>query len=303
VNDLALRPVKGTAYGTGRVAIVDENGAVDTVVGNLSDCVYVNGTSGPCFDPTQLPGYSDGESPSGVVDGANTNFGLAGQPAPPASLLLFRNGMVQKQGSDYTLTGSVVQYAAGAIPQPGDTLMAWYRLPPTASSPVGAGLSLPDGNGSSNGVIIYPTLSAQVICGANGTSTSATILTSLGTCTIPGNFLNPGDRVEVRFLFSHGGTSGTFTYLVKWGSTAMIQRTGGINDAMISGRADASITSGNTQIAAESYGTVLTLLPGLTSATDSNANPITIGFQAAGASDPVGLVSYTVIRYPAISHP
>jgi hypothetical protein len=301
VNDLALRPVKGTAYGTGRVAVVDQNGAVDTVVGNFSDCVYVNGTSGPCFDPTQLPGYSDSEIPSGVVDGANANFGLAGSPTPPSSLILFRNGIVQKQGFDYTLTGSVVQYATASAPQPGDTLMAWYRLPPSASNPQLIGQPLPDG--SFNGVIIYPTLNAQVICSANGTSITSTTLTNLGTCTIPANFLVPGDRVEIRFLFSHGGNTGAFTYLAKWGSTSILQRTGGINDAVVSGRADASITSSATLIASENYGTVLVLLPGIVSAPDSVASPVTIAFQASGASDPVSLVSYTVIRYPAVGHP
>jgi hypothetical protein len=302
VNDLALRPVKGTGYGTGRVAIVDDNGAVDTVAGNFTDCVYVNGTSGPCFDPTQLPGYSDGESPTGVVDGANDTFGLVGQPTPPASLLLFRNGMLQKQGFDYTLSGTVLTYSGGAIPQPGDTLVASYRLPPTASSPVGTNPT-PDSSGSSNGVIIYPTLNAQVICGATGTATQSATLTSLGSCTIPASFLHAGDRVEVRFLFSHSGTAAGISYVVKWGSTAMVQRSGGINDAMISGRADAMVTGGVTQIEAQSYGTVLSLLPLLASASDALTGPIQIDFQAAAGVDTVGLVSYTVVRYPAISHP
>jgi hypothetical protein len=95
VSDLAARPVKGVSYGTGRVATVDDTGAIDTVVGNITDCVYVNGTSGPCFDATQLPGYGDGEIPTGVVDGSNFTFGLAAAPGPVLSLMLFRNGIMQ----------------------------------------------------------------------------------------------------------------------------------------------------------------------------------------------------------------
>ena len=55
LTDLSSRPLKGSSYIPGRVAIVDTTGALETVAGNFNDCVYVNGTSGPCFDPTQLP--------------------------------------------------------------------------------------------------------------------------------------------------------------------------------------------------------------------------------------------------------
>ena len=72
--------------------------------------------------------YVEAETPAGVVDGSNATFTLAGAPSQPSSLSLFRNGVLQQVGSDYTLTGSTVQFLAGAIPQLGDTLMAGYRL-------------------------------------------------------------------------------------------------------------------------------------------------------------------------------
>jgi len=37
------------------------------------------------------------------VDGTNATFALSYAPTPSASLLLFRNGLLQKAGVDYTL--------------------------------------------------------------------------------------------------------------------------------------------------------------------------------------------------------
>jgi len=301
VSDLAARPLKGTSYGTGRVAIVDDTGALDTVVGNTTDCVYVDGTSGPCFDATQLPGYSDGEIPSGVVDGSNYTFGLVAQPGPVQSLQLFRNGIMQQQGFDYTLTGSVIQFASGATPQPTDTITAWYRTPALQGGNLSGGI-IP----VIEAPVTMPTLNAQVICSASGTQTNSTSLTTLGSCTILGGFLLSGDRLDIRFLFSHTGTAGGFSYAVNWGATNIVQRNGGTADALVSGRADASVTGGPTPVAEESYGTILPNLSLLTMAPDSLVTPLTITFQAAignASTDTVSLVNYSVVRFPAISQP
>src|SRR5579883_798732 len=73
------------------------------------------------------PSFSDGETPAGAINGVNTGFSLAHTPNPAASLLLIRNGLVLKQGSDYSLSGSAITFAAAALPQTGDTLLAFYR--------------------------------------------------------------------------------------------------------------------------------------------------------------------------------
>ncbi len=302
VSDLSARPLKGPAYGTGRVAIVDANGDLDTAVGNSTDCVYVSGTSGPCFDATQLPNYSDGESPSGVVDGSNTTFGLAGLPTPAKSLILFRNGIAQMQGFDYALTGSSIQFNAGAGPQPGDTLLAWYRTPSIASQ-LSPEVARADAAGKS---LARSSANIQVICSATGTQTNAIRMTSLGTCTIPAKSLASGDRVEIQSLFAHNGKLNGFTYAVVWGATTAVQRKGGAADARISAKADASVTSVSTEISGASFGTILASLPFFVTARDSNEGPITIDFQAAMSAagrDTMQLVNYTVTRYPAISNP
>lgn len=68
----------------------------------------------------------DGEAPRGVIDGMNAVYGLMAAPSP-ASLHLFRNGVRQKEGVDYALSGAVITFVAAGIPQPGDTLLGDYR--------------------------------------------------------------------------------------------------------------------------------------------------------------------------------
>ena len=73
----------------------------------------VIGTSGTSF--------SDLGTPTGTINGVNDTFTLSVTPNPAASLLLFKNGVLQTGGGvDYTLTGATVVYVAGAIPQTGD---------------------------------------------------------------------------------------------------------------------------------------------------------------------------------------
>ncbi len=82
--------------------------------------------------------FQDAETPGGEVNGVNMDFTLAAMPNPPESLELTRNGLVQKAGLDFTLSGADITFLSGATPQTGDTLLAWYR---TASSSAGGDLS------------------------------------------------------------------------------------------------------------------------------------------------------------------
>lgn len=71
--------------------------------------------------------FADAEVPGGLVDGGNVTFILAAEPSPIGSLILARNGVIQKRGADYNLSGATVTFLSGAIPQAGDLLQAWYR--------------------------------------------------------------------------------------------------------------------------------------------------------------------------------
>ena len=127
VSDLNARPIKGPGFGTNAVALINQNGQIETVVGNPDDCVYVDGTTGPCTAGVNIPAFVNGELPVGVVNGLNATFTLANTPSA-SSLLLFRNGLLVQAGGDYTLTGSTIQFGGAAIPQPLDTLVAQYRV-------------------------------------------------------------------------------------------------------------------------------------------------------------------------------
>lgn len=77
---------------------------------------------------TDIPGgaanYSDNETPIGSIPGSA--FTLAHVPSPAGSLLLVRNGIVQKGGGvDYTLSGASITYTTAMAT--GDTHAAWYR--------------------------------------------------------------------------------------------------------------------------------------------------------------------------------
>lgn len=136
-DELDKRPTKGVTFTPSRTAIVGPTGEIESASGNLSDCVRVDGTSGPCGSVGVVAGFVDGEAPSGLVDGVNSSFTLSGTPEPSSSLLLYRNGLLQKQGLDYNVAGNGIAFAAGAVPQPGDILLATYRVDVVLTSTLG----------------------------------------------------------------------------------------------------------------------------------------------------------------------
>jgi len=283
--DLAQRPLKGVGFGTNAVAVVNDSGQIETAVGDVGNCVFVDGTTGPCSQPT----FADAETPGGTVDGTNNTLTLANTPLG-SSLMLFRNGLYMTPAFDFTLTGSSIQFAPGAIPQPGDTLTAYYRVDTSAQGFI---VSLTSAGGTIH------TVPAQVICSMAGASTSATVFTRLGRCDIPPAALLSGDRLEVRFTFAHSGTSSGFNLQLNWGNTTMLARNGAAQDAAVVGRADAAITAGGAQLNLESWGTVMPFLPAILNAPPQAG--LSVDFQVAlsqAGSDTVTLTNYTVLRYP-----
>ena len=83
-------------------------------------------TTPPEIHLITVPNFVYGETPGGAVDGKNGAFTLANVPSPPASLHLWRNGLLQSAGGDYTLTAFTANFSGASTPQPGDTLLADY---------------------------------------------------------------------------------------------------------------------------------------------------------------------------------
>ncbi|HLK67126.1 MAG TPA: hypothetical protein VKU19_27015 [Bryobacteraceae bacterium] len=357
--DLSARPMKGPGFAPGGVAIVNATGGLETALGSTTDCVHVDGSSGPC-GAAGSSNFVDAESPAGIVDGSNVTFALSAVPNPASSLALYRNGMLQKAGQDFTGNGQTVTFFAADVPQPGDTLLAWYRLsaegdttfvdsdvpagtedganqqfalsavPNPASSLAvfrngllqkanqdftlsGQTLTFTSGatpqpgdtllasyrlsEGGSTSSQGYP--GAQVLCSGTGATTTATALSSMGTCSIPAGLLMPGDRVEVRFDLQHEGSASGFTFEMHWGGTVLAHRTALVSETMATGRVDAGITASGTVLSFQTWGAALEFAPGMAVATDPYAQGLTVDFQgmlSSPSTDTLSLTGFTVVR-------
>jgi hypothetical protein len=281
--DLSQRPTKGPGFGTGAVAVINPGGQVETAVGTLGDCVHVDGTTGPCGGPT--PTFSDAEVPAGAIDGVNTAFTLQNSPSG-GSLLLVRNGLYLTAGADYTLSGNAITFINGAQPQPGDTLMASYRVGPDVS--LAQIRQLP------------ASAVAQVICSGAGHSSTDGVLNSLGGCDIPASAIHTGDRFEVRFTFSKPGTGSAYDVEINWGSTNVLTRHVTAQDPSFTGKAEAAIGASGAQISVESWGVVLPFLPGIVSSPSQDGIHVDfLGRLSTAGTDTLTLTNFTVLHYLA----
>lgn len=68
--------------------------------------------------------FADDETPTGLVNSSNVTFTLALTPSPAASLKLYDNGVLQIQGTDYTIAGATITFTSA--PSTGDLLVAYY---------------------------------------------------------------------------------------------------------------------------------------------------------------------------------
>jgi hypothetical protein len=79
------------------------------------------------------------------MDGSNTVFRLAAGPAPAASLQLYRNGLQQMSGVDFTLVGNTITFLSGNVPKPSDVIQAFYRTPGTGQAATFSDAEVPSG--------------------------------------------------------------------------------------------------------------------------------------------------------------
>jgi hypothetical protein len=287
-NELSLRPTEGVGFAIGRAAIVNQAGMIEGAVGNPGDCVRVDGSSGACGGGGAVGFlYSDSETPGGLINGTNTTFTLLYTPSPIGSFYLYRNGLLMALGVDYSLTTNSILFFAGSAPQVGDILTATYRYA--------------DPNNPFSSFT-----SPQVVCSSNGTSTSSTTLVQLGSCTLPGGLLRTGDRIEVRFQYSHSGTATGFTPAIHWGGTTAFSRAAAASETSVAGQLGFGIKAGGQSYDARSWGSALAFAASAGSASENSSVNLTISFQgemASATSDTVVLSNFTVTRYPAQSNP
>jgi hypothetical protein len=288
-NALALAAQIGVGFTLGRTAIINDEGQIDGASGTLSDCMHVDGTSGPCGSSGGVyPGFSDSEIPSGAINGSNTVFTLAFTPSPAASLELYLNGLRQDAGIDFTLSTNVITFFTASNPQSGDLLLASYRYA-NPGNPLGS-LTTP-----------------QVVCSSTGGSTFAATLTQLGSCTLPAGLLGAGDRLEIEYQYSHTGSTAGFTGQVQVaGSVVVINRTAASTESLFAGHTSFGLYSGGQTWDTQSWGGSTLAFASAAGSSAINATVATpISFQGLTSStaDTLTLRNFTVIRYPAQTNP
>jgi hypothetical protein len=288
-NELEVRPMRGVGYGLGRAAVINASGMIDGASGNLSDCVRVDGSAGPCGGGGggMAVGFADSETPAGLINGANATFLLAHAPNPPGSLQLFRNGLRMAQGADYTLSGNTITFFVASRPQTGDQLVANYRYA-DPGNPLGT------------------LASSQVVCSGVGASTGSQTLTQLASCTVPAGVLGTGDRLEIRFQMEHTGAAAGFAAEVRVGTAVVVARSAPSTETRISGRTDFGLHGAGQLWDTQTWGTASSWTVTAGSAAEDVSQALTVSFrgQLTGAgSDSVAVRNFTVIRHPAQLNP
>jgi hypothetical protein len=108
---------------------------LNLVISNLSNTMNsLTNTVGNIAGGTTTANFVDAETPSGNVDGTNLSFALANTPSLPTDVTLYKNGIVQLYGIDYTVSGSIITFSSGEPPVTGDELLAYYRIAGTGTA-------------------------------------------------------------------------------------------------------------------------------------------------------------------------
>jgi lysophospholipase L1-like esterase len=260
-TDLSVRPVEGPAYAPGRTAVINTSGQIDAVVGNAGDCVHVDGSTGACFDATLLATFVDAETPAGAINGSNTAFTLVNTPMPVSSLGLYRNGVRQALGTDFTLNGNSIQFATVSTPQAGDTLTASYRV---------------GGNGGT------PTLQVNTAAPLNGGgSLTSTLTLSLSDAA----FLRRGHRTMVIGDQQAGGFYGAGSLPQSWYQW--------FNQAAVESRSLIQ-WAGNGGLSANLTSSMVTRLPALLTSAPTDKLFIVAGYSDLNAQVPVASIAANI---------
>ncbi|MGA7412270.1 MAG: hypothetical protein WBW33_17465 [Bryobacteraceae bacterium] len=200
---LAAKPSMGAIYNRSTTAWIDSSGNIGSIPGNATDCVKVNGTSGPCGNGSSNgAAFIDAEVPSGTLNGSNLIFNLSQTPSPATSLELFRNGVLMNAGLDFSLSTNIVTFTAIATPQTNDVLLAYYRIAGSSSSVAFVDGEIPSGSVTGTNTaftLAYPPVSGSALrLYKNGVLLEASLdytVSSAAITFINGAQPNPGDTL------------------------------------------------------------------------------------------------------------
>ena len=131
VGQYATLPISINQVSSLSADLASINSAIATLTAQLNNLI-ANGAGAAAGTNAS---FIDAESPAGTVDGTNTAFNLAQLPTS-GSLSVYRNGLLQSVGVDYTVTGSAVTFLPASVPRVGDVVASFYRVP--GAGPVAA---------------------------------------------------------------------------------------------------------------------------------------------------------------------
>jgi hypothetical protein len=90
---------------------------------STNDVITWSGSAWEPVAPISLTAVA--EVPSGTVNGTNTNFSLSTTPASSAGVVVILDGIVQYNGSDYTVSGTTITFSSA--PATDSTIFAYYN--------------------------------------------------------------------------------------------------------------------------------------------------------------------------------
>jgi hypothetical protein len=151
----------------------------------------------------------------------------------------------------------------------------------------------------------------MVLCSVGGGSTSSTTNVQIGSCGIPAEFFDSGDRIEISLNFEHSGSASGFTVEVFIGSTSVFNRSFANTDSLAFVKASGGYFPTGASFGTYSFGTAGSVPGSAFSGLSGNVTitptaAATISFRArlnSASSDTVFLRNYTVVRYPAQFNP
>ncbi len=200
---LNTRATIGIGFSPSRAAVIDAGGALDGAIGNASDCLHVDGSSAACGGSSSSgsgPTFVDGEIPTGSLNGINPTFQLGNVPIPATSVYLYRNGLLMRQGTDFSLSNSTIAFVGASLPQPNDILLASYRMGTNSSAVVFVDGEIPsgtvDGSNTAFSLSQTPNPLASLQLYRNGIHLRSTLdYTASGASIVfaPGQAPRPGD--------------------------------------------------------------------------------------------------------------
>jgi hypothetical protein len=88
--------------------------------------------------------FVDSDTLSGALNGSNAVFTISQLPIT-GSLAVYRNGLLQTAGIDYTLSGSTLTFMPNSVPHSTDTINAYYRIAGGATTATFVDSEVPSG--------------------------------------------------------------------------------------------------------------------------------------------------------------